>query len=114
MRASSVSAAIDAGLDYFHTRLMTEGLPRGFADGGVSLDAQNVAQCIQTHVICPRDQRDLTAALRIWTVTTAAGALRPRRSPRPLAALRWALGPRVLATAYLLSALDERRQVVVT
>jgi hypothetical protein len=73
----------------------------------VSLDTQNVAQCIQTLVVCPRDKGDLSAALRLWDTTVADVGSRRRRTRRPLIALRWALGPRVLATAYLLRALDE-------
>jgi polysaccharide biosynthesis protein VpsJ len=98
-RTAPVADAIRLGLEFFHEHLMTpEGLPRGFADGGVSLDTQNVAQCIQTHVVCARDARDLTAAVRLWSATTG--------SPEDTA-LRWSLGPRVLATSYLLTALED-------
>jgi hypothetical protein len=98
-RAAPVADAVQLGLRYFHERLMTpEGLPRGFADGRVSFDTQNVAQCIQTHVVCARDARDLTAAVRLWSATPV--------SPKDTA-LRWSLAPRVLATSHLLWALEE-------
>ena len=101
-RAAPVADAVRLGLRYFHEHLMTpEGLPRGFSDGPVSLDTQNVAQCIQTHVVCARDARDLTAAFRLWSATKE-GLARDT-------ALRWSLGPRVLATSHLLRALEEAR-----
>jgi hypothetical protein len=102
-RAGPVADAVRLGLRYFHERLMTpEGLPRGFSDGRVSLDTQNVAQCIQTHVVCARDARDLTAAFRLWSATEVAATTKARYT-----ALRWSLGPRVLATSHLLRALEE-------
>lgn len=102
-RAAPVADAVRLGLGYFHERLMTpEGLPRGMADGPVSLDTQNVAQCIQTQVLCARDARDLAAAVRLWSATEVApGSARDT-------ALRWSLGPRVLATSHLVRALEER------
>ena len=102
---ASVADAVQLGLRYFHDRLMTpEGLPRGMSDGRVSLDTQNVAQCIQTHVVCARDARDLTAALRLWSVTEVGATT---EGPVPDTALRWSLGPRVLATSHLLKAFEE-------
>jgi len=104
-RAAPAADAVRLGLRYFHERLMTpEGLPRGTSDGRVSLDTQNVAQCIQTHVVCARDARDLTAAFRLWSAT-AAGGPPPRDT-----ALRWSVGPRVLATSHLLGALEDRQR----
>jgi hypothetical protein len=103
-RAASVADAVRLGLGYFHEHLMSpDGLPRGFADGGVSLDTQNVAQCIQTHVVCARDASDLTAAFRLWSATAVAATTTGSAED---AALRWSLGPRVLATAHLLSAFE--------
>jgi hypothetical protein len=104
-RTAQVADAVRRGLGFFHERLMTpEGLPRGMADGRVSLDTQNVAQCIQTHVVCARDARDLAAAYRLWSATevpaTTSGSARDT-------ALRWSLGPRVLATSHLMNALAE-------
>jgi hypothetical protein len=103
--AAPVADAVQRGLEFFHEHLMTpEGLPRGMADGRVSLDTQNVAQCIQTHVVCARDARDLTAAFRLWSSTAIAD---PTKGSPPDTALRWSLGPRVLATSHLLGALEE-------
>lgn len=104
-RAAPVADAVRLGLRYFHERLMTpEGLPRGFSDGRVSLDTQNVAQCIQTHVLCARDARDLTAAFRLWSATEVAATT---KGSARYTALRWSLGPRALATSHLLRALEE-------
>jgi len=97
-----VDDAIERGLAYFHEHLLTDdGLPRGFAGGRVSLDTQNVAQCIQTLVICARGDHDVTAAATLWDATTV--------QPAKFTALRWSSGPRALATAYLLRALTARR-----
>jgi len=106
MRTAPVADAVRLGLRYFHERLMTpEGFPRGFSDGRVSLDTQNVAQCIQTHVVCARDEQDLTAAFRLWSATAAAATT---EGPERDTTLRWSLGPRVLATSHLLRAVEER------
>jgi hypothetical protein len=107
-RAAPAADAVRLGLGYFHERLMTpEGLPRGTSDGRVSLDTQNVAQCIQTHVVCARDARDLTAAFRLWSATAVGGTT--KRLARDTA-LRWSLGPHVLAASHLLRALEERHR----
>lgn len=101
-RVAHVADAVRLGLRYFHEHLMTpEGLPRGMSDGRVSLDTQNVAQCIQTHVVCARDAGDLTAAVRLWYTTA------PAATTRGYTALRWSLGPHVLASSHLLRALEE-------
>lgn len=103
-RSAPVADAVRLGLRYFHEHLMTsEGLPLGMADGSVSLDTQNVAQCIQTQVVCAHDERDVAAALRLWSTTTAAA------TPQGYAALRWSLGPHVLATSHLLKALEDQQ-----
>ena len=103
-RTAPVADAVRLGLRYFHERLMTpEGLPRGMADGRVSLDTQNVAQCIQTHSVCARDSHDLTAAFRLWS---AAGVAAATKGSGRDTALRWSLGPNVLATSHLLKALE--------
>ena len=107
-RIAQVADAVRLGLRYFHEHLMTpEGFPRGMSDGRVSLDTQNVAQCIQTHVVCARDARDLTAAFRLWSATAVGGTT--KGSARDTA-LRWSLGPHVLATSHLLGALEERQR----
>ncbi len=107
-RTAPVADALRLGLRYFHERLMTpEGLPRGMSDGPVSLDTQNVGQCIQTHVVCARDARDLTAAVRLWSATAEADSTHGSALDT---ALRWSQGPRVLATSHLLKALKERER----
>ena len=109
---SAVRTAIRLGLDYFLARLMArEGLPLGFADGCISRDPQNVAQCVQTLVVCAGDRRDVSAALRVWMLAMDAdGTNHSRSTSAPFAALRWSLGPRVLATAHLLRAVTEPRR----
>jgi len=97
-----VADALRRGLAYFDEHLMTgEGLPRGMADGGASLDTQNVAQCIQTYVVCARGEGDLDTALRLWSATAGGD------TTKGYTALRWSTGPRVVATAHLLKALEE-------
>jgi hypothetical protein len=98
-------AAIEAGLAYFKQHLLTpDGLPRGFADGRVSLDGQNLAQCIQTLLVCG-DDGDAGTAARIWE--RGLTGLQLEESARP--ALRWDVGPFVLCTAFLLRATDAVR-----
>jgi hypothetical protein len=99
-------AAIEAGLAYFKEHLLTpDGLPRGFTDGRVSLDGQNLAQSIQTLLVCG-DDADAATATRIWQV--GLPGLQLERSARP--ALRWSVGPFVLSTAFLLQAIDAVRE----
>jgi hypothetical protein len=95
---SGAAAAIDTGFSYFKNHLMTpKGLPRGFADDHVSLDGQNVAQCIQTLLVCGEDS-DVSTAVRLWELGFSGLQL-----DEPGArSLRWAVGPFVLSTAYLL------------
>jgi hypothetical protein len=96
-----VSDAIVRGFAYFERHLLTpEGLPRGFADGKPGLDGQNVAQCIQTLVLCGGPDAD---ALNLWR-RFVRGLLRGERRARSYPALRWDLGPAVLATAHLVRA----------
>jgi hypothetical protein len=93
--------AVRRGFVYFGDHLLTpDGLPRRVADGKVSLDGQNVAQCIQTLVVCKRDSRDTLAAHRLWRGCLAR---RLGGGGSRFPALRWTVGPAVLATAYLLS-----------
>ncbi len=95
--ASGTTRAIDAGFTYFKKHLLTpDGLPRGFADGRVSLDGQNLAQCINTLLACGGDD-GVRDAGRLWRL--AAEQRGVQVSPFP--ALRWTIGPLVLATAAL-------------
>jgi hypothetical protein len=102
-----VADAIVTGLAYFKQHLIApDGLPRGLADGRVSLDGQNVAQCIQTLVECG-DAADAWSALRLWKRCIATLPAVQDASARSLGySLRWSIGPAVLATAYLVRALS--------
>jgi glycosyltransferase involved in cell wall biosynthesis len=93
--------AVARGFDFFTEHLLTEeGLPRGLADGKVSLEGQNVAQCVQTLVVCSPDARHHRHAHRLWQLGLARRlAGRGTRFPE----LRWTVAPAVLATAYLFS-----------
>lgn len=100
---SAALGAVEAGLGYFKRRLIApNGLPRGLAGRQVSLDPQNVAQCVQTLAICAADERELLAAADLWRKAAALGAspLAPRSGT---VCLRWALGPGVLAAASLVT-----------
>jgi len=102
---SGMDAALRAGFTFFKEHLITPGgMPRAMADGSVSLDGQNLGQCIQTLLVCGT-ATDAEAALRMWDVGFGVD-LRAGRLPRnaKLPALRWTLGPAVQATAYLLRA----------
>jgi polysaccharide biosynthesis protein VpsJ len=95
----SVAAAVESGFTYFKHHLLTdEGRPRGFADGSASSDGQTVAQAIQT-LVASGDADDLALAGDVWRAMLASGRLE-----RPFPALRWTLGPFVVATASLLRA----------
>lgn len=95
---AGVDEAVERGFAFFKEHLLTsDGLPRGIADGKVKLDGQNVAQCVQTLVLCSRDDRD--TAMRLWRLGVEP-LLRGRGGRFP--ALRWEVGPAVLATSYLL------------
>lgn len=94
--------AIESGFRYFKQHLLTpDGLPRGFADGRVSLDGQTLAQAIQTLVVCGNES-DVTMALHLWGL----GAGRGNGSSQFLA-LRWTIAPLVLAAAFLVSVLHD-------
>ena len=95
-----VHDAVDRGLDFFNEHLLSpDGLPRAVADGAVSLDSQNLAQCIQTLAVCWDQPADRDNALRLWELADD----RARGNARP--SLRWTLGPLVLAAAHLVGAL---------
>ena len=101
VRDAAVDAAVERGFAYFKRHLLTpDGLPRAFADGKVDLDGQNVAQCVQTLVVCGGED-DRAAAVHLWR-TQVEPVLTGRGGRFP--ALRWVQGPAVLATAYLLAA----------
>jgi hypothetical protein len=86
---------------FFRERLISEDrLPLGFADGKVSLDAQNVAQCVQTLLVAARDDADADTAVRVWEEAERRGRS-PLRVSGSYASLRWSLGPGVLAAAWL-------------
>jgi hypothetical protein len=92
--------ALELGFSYFKEHLLTpDGRPRGFADRRVSLDGQNVAQAIQTLLVCG-DAADAEMAARMWRLGIQRRQLNGPRFP----ALRWSIGPSVLATAFLLRA----------
>jgi hypothetical protein len=95
--------AIESGFRYFkHHLLAPDGRPRDFADGQVSLDGQTLAQAVQTLVVCGgADDSDL--ALR--NCRLALGRFQLKRVHFPL--LRWSVGPAVLATSFLVRALDD-------
>ena len=102
LRGSAAAGAADAaarGFSYFVDHLLTpDGLPRGLAGGRVSLDGQNVAQCVQTLVVCSRGPHDVATAHRLWRLCLP-WLLRGGGGRYP--ALRWTIAPATLATAYL-------------
>jgi hypothetical protein len=95
---SDVASAIEAGFAYFKEHLLTtEGLPRGFAGGRVSLDGQNLAQCIQTLLMCGGDG-DAATASALWELGLARVSLKESTCPP----LRWSVGPFLVSTTLLL------------
>jgi hypothetical protein len=102
--SAAVPGAAEAaarGFSFFVDHLLTaDGLPRGAAGGKASLDGQNVAQCVQTLVVCGRGPHDLGAAHRLWRLCLPQ--LLGGGSDR-FPALRWTVAPATLATAYLAS-----------
>lgn len=106
---SEAERTLQAGFAYFKEHLLTPaGLPRGFADGRVSLDGQNVGQCIQTLISCGDMAADTRSAVRVWRIKIETDVIGARRWGTGFPALRWALGPEVLATAVLLRATYRR------
>ena len=100
-RRLDLADAIGRGFAYFERHLLTEdGLPRGYADGKPGLDGQNVAQCIQTLVLCGGGPADRERAVRLWR-SFMRGLLTGESAARSYPAIRWDLGPAVLATAHL-------------
>jgi hypothetical protein len=101
--AGSARAAVGKGLEYFTAHLLeADGSPREFADGRRSADGQTVAQAIQTLVVCSGASRELSVATEIWQRELSRRLLPERGSAYP--ALRWTVGPAVLATAHLIRA----------
>jgi len=101
--------AIQKGFAYFKEHLLSQdGLPRGVSDGRVSLTGQNAAQAIQTLVTCG-EVPDRRAAMNIWQACSERGWLHERGYP----ALRWSIGPMVVAMAILLRAMDSPRSTTI-
>jgi hypothetical protein len=112
--ADRVKYAVQRGFNFFKRHLLTQdAMPRYFADGKVSLDGQNFAQCIQTCVLCAQRKEEIGLAVKIWYnmidkngpdlgVDTASIAA----EVSPSINLRWTVGPAVLATANLINALS--------
>lgn len=100
---AGVGEALERGMRYFRQHLVNrDGLALGFADGRVSHDGQTVAQAVQTLVLCG-EPRDRAAAERMWCEDLEA-LLRGEPGPGGrFPALRWSLGPAVLATTHLLA-----------
>jgi len=100
---SRLDESLSSGFAYFREHLISsDGMPLGMADGSVSLDGQNLGQCIQTLLVCGTPA-DAETAFRMWDVgfgVDLRGGRLPRHAKFP--ALRWTLGPAVQATAYLL------------
>lgn len=101
-----IESALRVGFAYFKQHLITpDGLPRGFADGRVSLDGQNLGQCIQTLIACSDDAAtDTRNAARLWRIGLEMKFVCQKGKGESFPALRWTLGPAVLATAFLLRA----------
>jgi hypothetical protein len=98
----SVTEAVAAGFRFFKTALLdNDGLPLARVGGRVSLDGQNVAQAIQTLVVCGGSD-DLTAAKRLWRQQLEPLLSTKRPPGERFVALRWTVAPAALATAYLL------------
>ncbi len=105
--------SLDRGLRFFREHLVTQDkLPRYFADGPVSLDGQNFAQCIQTLTVCAQNQRDLEIARSMWMSvyhpdqfrTIGSSLQKQIGAAIQFPELRWTIGPAVLATAHLVFA----------
>jgi hypothetical protein len=95
--------AIESGFHYFKLHLLaSDGRPRDFADGQVSLDGQTLAQAVQTLVVCGgADDSDL--AFRNCRLALERFQLKKVHFPL----LRWSVGPALLATAFFVRALDD-------
>jgi hypothetical protein len=95
--------AIESGFHYFkHHLLASDGRPRDFADGQVSLDGQTLGQAVQTLVVCGgADDSDL--AFRNCRLALERFQLKKVHFPL----LRWSVGPALLATAFVVRALDD-------
>jgi hypothetical protein len=105
---SGTDETIAHGFDYFLAHLMTaDGLPRGFADGAVTMDAPNAAQCVQTLLSCGGESQ-IDRALDVWRAAVSRH-LSPRREE--LLSLRWNLAPAVLATTIALDRCMRRQSI---
>ncbi len=106
---SRVNNAIQKGFEFFKCHLINEsGIPLGLADGRVSLDGQNFAQCVQTFAICSQSSADLKAGLLSWQKMIEIPSLKEINYPK----LRWTYGPAVLATAHLFNAISRNSMEV--
>ena len=88
--------AASRGLEFFRSHLMTEeGAPRAVSDGAVSVDGQNVAQCVQTLAVCSNQPSDWENAGYLWHQANE----RCRETSRPLPPMdAWPIGCSPLLT----------------
>ena len=108
-----ITIAVQRGFEYFKRHLLTQdAMPRYFANGKVSMDGQNFAQCIQTCVLCAQREEEIDLAVKIWykmidknrrNLGLDSGSHETKVSPA--INLRWTVGPAVLATANLINTL---------
>jgi len=105
-----VDASVANGMDFMRQHLIgLAHLPRRFPDGPVALDGQNVAQLIQTLVLCG-DAADRTVALRCWSEwIRQAGPPIDSQYRRGRTSLRWDVSPMVLASSHLAANLEGAR-----
>jgi hypothetical protein len=110
--------AIKIGFDYFKNHLITkDAMPRYYADGRISNDGQNFAQCIQTICICKENKDDLNLAIRLWKNNNKLTKLKKsfliKERTKSLFNIypdfRWSLGPMVLASVNLLRTLKDNK-----
>jgi len=102
---SQVKSVIQKGFKFFKQHLVgTSGMPLGFADGRISFDGQNFAQCVQTFAVCAQTSADLESSLLIWHKMINIPSLKRSRDHR----LRWDYAPAVLATAHLFNAISRK------
>jgi hypothetical protein len=102
-----VNRVIEKGFAFFKQHLVSaSGLPLGFADGSISLDGQNFAQCLQTFAICGQSSANLQAARLIWCEMMKIPSLNPGHNYQ----LRWTYGPAVLAAAHLFAVIVQEKK----
>lgn len=103
---SRVNEVLQKGFDFFKRHLVdVSDMPLDFADGKVSLDGQNFAQCVQTFAVCGRQSSaDIEVGMNVWRELVKIPSLNRNRGHE----LRWTYGPSVLATAHLNRAIAVR------